>query len=71
MTEHKECKECQWNKYPLCEGTVMPTGKFMNIEYLTVGFNCGKKFTDHSIKVKSDLELRVEKLEKDIKELKK
>ena len=67
MVKHKVCKECQYNKYPLCEGTKMDTGNFMNIENLRPGFECGQKddpnITDFSIKIKSDLELRVEVLE--------
>ena len=73
MTEHKICKVCKWNKYPLCEGTKMFDGEFMNIEKLKPGFKCGQKdlpdVKDFSIKTKTELELKVEMLENKINEL--
>ena len=65
--EHKICKDCQYNNYPACTGTKMPSGLFMNIENLKPSFQCGQKdtdkMTDFSIIVKSELEFRVEVLE--------
>jgi len=73
MVEHEVCIGCQWNKYPLCEGTKMADGKFMNIENLKPNFQCGQKdvveLTDFSIVKKSDLELRIDDLELRIAEL--
>ena len=71
--EHKICIGCQWNRYPECYGTIMGDGNYMNIENLKEGFECGQKddieVTDFSIKIKSDLELRVEVLEEKTKDL--
>jgi hypothetical protein len=51
----------------------MGTGNEMNIENLSVNFQCGQKedieITNFSIKVKSDLELRIEVLEEKTKDL--
>ena len=73
MGEHKVCKDCNWNKYPLCEGTIISNGEFMNIENLKPGFECGQKNDpnpfDFSIKKKSSLELRIEVLEEKTKDL--
>ena len=74
MTEHEICKGCIFNKYPLCEGTKMEDGTFMNISNLNVVFECGQKdkeMTDFSIKYKSELELKIEELEARIIELEK
>lgn len=66
MTEHKVCKGCRWNEYPICKGTKMEYG-YINIENRKPGFQCGQKddsnMRDFSIKIKSELELRVEVLE--------
>ena len=73
MTEHETCEGCRYNKYPLCEGTKMEDGNFMNIENLRPIFNCGRKDSDNimdfSIKFKSELELKIEGLEVRIVEL--
>ena len=72
MTEHKICKGCRWNKYPLCEGTVMNNGKFMNIENLEKGFECGQKDNlevSDLIPKKTELELRIDALEERINTL--
>lgn len=70
---HKECEKCQWNNYPTCNGTIMDDGSEMNIENLKDSFQCGQKddinITDFSIRVKSDLELRIEVLEEKTKDL--
>lgn len=75
MVEHKICKGCRFNKYPLCEGTKMGDGNYMNIENLKPIFQCGQKneleFTDFSIIEKSNIELRIEDLERKIIELEK
>ena len=51
----------------------MKTGNYMNIETLNEGFECGQKddleLKDFSIKIKSDLELRIEVLEEKTKDL--
>ena len=71
MVEHKVCLECRWNDYPVCLGTIMDDGNYMNIENQRPGFQCGQKdeaiLTDFSIKIKSDLELKIEALEARIK----
>lgn len=73
MSEHKNCIDCQYNNYPLCQGTKMEDENYMNIEKLKRGFICGQKdhekLTDFSIKYKSDLELKVEALEAKILKL--
>lgn len=75
MIEHKNCKGCNWNKYPLCEGIKMFDGNFMNIENLTKQFQCGIKgmvlMVDQSIIIKSKEELKLEDLEERIKKLEK
>lgn len=75
MTEHKICKGCKWNHYPECHGTIMGSGDYMIIEDRAENFECGKKdeleVTDFSIKIKSELELRVEELEGRLSELEK
>lgn len=75
MTEHETCKGCKWNKYPLCEGTIVGDGEFMNIEKLRPTFRCGVKdlaeVKDYTIIKKSALELRIEELEAKIIELEK
>jgi hypothetical protein len=72
--EHKICKGCRWNKYPLCEGTRMDTEKFMNIENLKTNFKCGQKDRDNiddlSFRPKTEIELRIEALEEKTKDLK-
>jgi len=77
MTEHKICKDCKWNNYPECKGTIVGNGTFMNIENLKEGFQCGQKDDDipmdFSIKKKSEFELLKEKvleLEQEIEVLK-
>lgn len=74
MTENKICKGCKYNNYPTCKGTIMDDGNEMNIENLSSNFRCGQKdmdnITDFSIKVKSELELKVEDLQRQINELK-
>ena len=71
--ENKICKGCQYNKYPLCEGTKMFDGNYMNIENLRKGFECGQKdypeLKDFSIKIKTTLELKIEELEEKINRL--
>ncbi len=73
MVEHEICKGCKFNKYPLCEGTKMFDGNYMNIENLNDGFVCGQKdkseLTDFSTVKKSSLELKVEELESRINTL--
>lgn len=73
MPEHKVCKECYWNDYPHCLGTIMEDGSYMNIENLKPGFNCGQKEllipADFTIRKKSDLELKIDELESRIEEL--
>ena len=75
MTEHKICKDCKWNEYPLCKGTIMPNGEYMNIENIKPIFKCGQKeeleLNDMSIERKSDLDLKIEELETRINELEK
>lgn len=72
VMEHKKCKGCRWNNYPICEGIIMSTGEFMNIDKLRSSFRCGQKeldvIDDHTPK-KSDLELRIEALEEKTKDL--
>ena len=67
MTKHKICEGCKFNNYPTCSGTIMDGGNEMNIENLKEGFSCGQKdsleITDFSIKIKSDLGLKIEDLE--------
>ncbi len=73
MVEHRICKGCQWNKYPLCEGTKMDSGNFMNIENLRIGFKCDQKndliITNFNIIKKSESELKIKDLETRITEL--
>ena len=72
MTEHEVCKDCSYNHYPLCYGTIMFDGNYMNIENLREGFECGQKdkeMTDFSIVKKTDLELKIDVLELRIKDL--
>ena len=73
--EHKVCKDCQWNQYPLCLGTKMDDGLFMNIENLREGFRCGQKddsnIIDFSIKFRAESEIKMEELEARIIELEK
>jgi len=72
MVEHKTCKGCPYNHYPLCYGTIMLDGSYMNIENQKECFQCGQKdkeVTDFSIEKKSELELRVEELETKINSL--
>jgi len=70
---HKICKDCKFNKYPLCEGTKMKDGNFMNIEKLKENFQCGQKeeaeLMDFSIKKKTPEQLKIEELEARILEL--
>ena len=70
MTENKICRECRWNKYPICEGIIMMNGNFMNIEKLRSSFKCGQKdkvdICDLMPK-KSKIELKLEELEVKIK----
>ena len=51
----------------------MENGTEMNIENLRPLFNCGQKddpiITDFSIKIKSEIELRIEALEEKTKDL--
>ena len=76
MTEiingHKTCKECQYNSYPICTGTIMKNKSNMNIENLKPNFKCGQKdqieITDFSIFKTQDEEItelksRIEVLE--------
>lgn len=69
--EHKTCKNCKWNEYPICKGTIMDDGNYMNIENLKPNFRCGQKdlleLTNFSIQEKSKLEL----LEKKVLEIEK
>ena len=71
--EHKVCKDCIWNRYPECYGTIMDNKKYMNIENLRTGFRCGQKdrleVDDLSFKEKTDLELKTEDLEERIKKI--
>lgn len=73
--EHVVCKGCPYNKYPLCYGIIMMSGKYMLIDNLKEGFECGQKdepiLTDLSIVKKSALELRIEELEAKLSELEK
>ena len=61
MTEHKVCVGCKWNEYPLCKGSIMLDGNYMNIDKLHEEFQCGVKLRDtpkdHSIIEKSKIEL--------------
>jgi glycine cleavage system regulatory protein len=74
MVQHEVCIGCRYNNYPECLGTIMDDGNPMNIENLRSGFQCGQKnepeMMDFSIKIKSDLELKLEELEAKIKVLK-
>lgn len=63
--EHKVCKGCGWNKYPICNGLIFD-GVPMNIENLKPLFICGTK--DESIAVEfkptaTEAELKIEELE--------
>ena len=62
MTEHELCKDCQWNEYPVCDGTIMWDGLEMNIENLRPIFRCGQKnreiITDLSTIKKTKLEAK-------------
>lgn len=62
----KICDGCPWNRYPICEGTKMEDGRFMNIENLKPLFECGQKdiavMSDFTIK-KTELELLKERVE--------
>lgn len=72
--EHKKCKGCKWNKYPVCIGIIMSTGNFMNIENLRSIFQCGQKerdIVDDLTPKKSVLELKLESLENRLIELEK
>lgn len=73
MTKNKICENCQYDHYPLCYGTIMENGLYMNIENIRAGFECGQKdileLKDFSIKIKSDLELKVDELEEKIRVL--
>lgn len=73
MVEHEVCIGCPYNQYPLCYGTKMFDGNYMNIENLKGGFKCGQKdeleLKDFSIKKKSTLDLKIEELEARIIEL--
>lgn len=66
IVEHEVCKGCKWNNYPICNGTIMPDGEFMNIENLNPGFQCGVKdmesIKDYSIRTKSEVEEIKEKM---------
>lgn len=68
------CKNCQWNNYPNCLGTIEIDGSLMKIDNLRSTFNCGQKdlsiITDFSIKIKSELEIEIEKLKIEIEKLK-
>jgi len=74
MSENKICKDCQYNNYPTCSGTIMYGGEEMNIENLRDGFSCGQKdlgkITDFSIIKKSALEEKIEDLQNQINILK-
>jgi len=65
--EHKVCKNCKWNEYPICKGTKID-GVFMNIENLAKEFKCGIKNMDKIQELvlfpseKSELELLKEKV---------
>lgn len=73
MPEHKVCKGCRWNGYPICLGTILDSGNNMNIENLRPGFQCGQKensvINDLSIKIKLELDLKLEDIEARIKVL--
>jgi len=73
MPEHESCKGCRWNAYPLCNGTIMISGDYMNIENLRKNFECGQKIisilTDHSLVFKTDVDKKMEELEARIEEL--
>ena len=73
MAEKKICKECRWNNYPECEGTINVDGSKMRIDKLRPIFNCGQKdlsiLTDFSQEKDaneqeiSDLKARITQLE--------
>ena len=43
MVVNEVCIDCQWNKFPLCDGTIDYLGTKMNIENLNEQFQCGQK----------------------------
>ena len=45
MSENIVCKECKWNKYPECLGSLI-NGIPMAIDELSKGFTCGQKDKD-------------------------
>jgi len=73
MTEHEVCKNCKFNHYPECYGTILSDGSYMKIDDLRVDFACGQKleekatnfvsFKNTRYKVFLELENRVEILE--------
>ena len=68
ISEHKTCINCKWNKYPICEGTIMFEGVFMNIENLRTNFKCGVKDKEIPIDLSSQ-KTKTDILEEEILEL--
>ena len=71
---HEGCKECKWNKYPECLCKIERDGSYFRIDnlvesYCCIGFRDGDKVYDDSIKIKSDLEVRIDALEEKTKDL--
>ena len=68
MVEHKVCKGCPHNEYPVCKGTIMFNGQKMNIENLKNSFQCGQKeeinIVDFTPKLFLIEELQAENIEK-------
>jgi hypothetical protein len=73
MTIRKICKDCQWNHYPECHGTILEDGSFLNIEEGIAPegrFKCGikSKETPFDWRIKPQtLEERLTELEKIVK----
>ena len=42
MSEKEICKECKWNEFPYCKGTIEDNIK-MRIDFLRPNFECGVK----------------------------
>ena len=73
MVEHKICKGCNWNNYPLCNVSFIEENIKMRIDNLKPAFECGIKksgvidilyIKELSLKEEiSDLKARILKLE--------
>ena len=69
------CKDCKWNKYPNCLGTILEDGSYLNIESGIEKeglFECGVKYKDTPMDfsiIPKTLEERVKELEEKVNTL--